>query len=84
MLPEMSKERLAGGWGPECPCCILCGPSDGSCVTHTAQNTSLEKAVRIGPQGAPGMAITWLRGLNGLGRKSYFLNLDSLVEKWIG
>lgn len=80
----MSEERLAGGWGPERPCCVLYRPSDGSCMTHTAQNMSLEKAVRIGPQGAPGTAISWLRGLSGLGRESCFLNLDSLVEKWVG
>lgn len=40
-LPTMSKERLAGKRGPKCPC-VLCGPKDGSCVTHTAQNTSLQ------------------------------------------
>lgn len=80
LLPKMSKERLAGGWGPECPC-VLCSPKDGSCVTHTAQNTSLEKALRMGPQGALGMAVTWLRVLSGLGSKSCFFNLGSLVER---
>lgn len=70
---------MLGGEGPSVP--GSSGPKGGSSLTHTAQNTSLEKAVRIGPQGAPGTAITWLRGLSGLGRKFCFLNLDSLVEK---
>lgn len=76
----MSKERLARRWGPGCAC-VLCGRKDGSCVTHTAQNTSLEQALRTGPQGALGTDITWLRGLSGLGRKLCFLNLGSLMEK---
>lgn len=80
LFPKMSKERFAGRWGPECPCALY-SPKDGSCVTHTAQNTSVEKALRMGPQGAPGTAATWLRVLSGLGRVFCFLRLVSLGEK---
>lgn len=79
-FPKMSKKRFAGRWGPECPC-VLYSPKDGSCVTHTAQNTSVEKALRMGPQGALGTAVTWLRVLSGLGRVFCFLSLVSLGEK---
>lgn len=49
-------------------------------MTHTAPNTSVEKALRTGPQGAPGTAVTWLRVLSGLGRVFCFLSLVSLGE----